>query len=157
MLDLLKDYSVQDIFIFIVLLALSLKGCVSFFDWIGKRLHRAIDKAEKPDRLQKDIEQSTQEIEELKKSLEEITKMIHMLIDSDKDAIKAFITKEHHLFCYEKGWIDDYSLDCIERRYSHYEDQGGNSFIKNLVMQLRRLPRRASAYEKEQQHVEDET
>ena len=51
MLDLLKDYSVQDIFIFIVLLALSLKGCVSFFDWIGKRLHRAIDKAEKPDRL----------------------------------------------------------------------------------------------------------
>jgi hypothetical protein len=36
---------------------------------------------------------------------------------SDKDSIKAFITKEHHYFCYEKGWIDDYNLDCLEKRF----------------------------------------
>ena len=65
-----------------------------------------------------------------------------MLIDSDKDAIKAFITQRHHHYVYEKGWIDDYSLDCIERRYVHYNDQGGNSFIGNLMSELREIPRR---------------
>lgn len=63
-----------------------------------------------------------------------------MLIDSDKDAIKSYITKEHHYFCYQVGWIDDFSLDCLEKRYQHYEDQGGNSFIGGLMHDLRTLP-----------------
>ena len=44
-------------------------------------------------------------------------------MNSDKDAIKAFITREHHYFCYQKKWIDDYSLDCIEKRYEHYKEE----------------------------------
>ena len=61
-------------------------------------------------------------IDLLKKLLTIILKLIHLLIASDKDAIKAFITREHHYFVYQKGWIDDYSLDCVEQRYQHYED-----------------------------------
>jgi hypothetical protein len=64
-----------------------------------------------------------------------------MLIDSDKDDIKAFITREHHYFCYQKGWVDDYSLDCVERRYAHYEQEGGNSFVEDLMKDLRKLPK----------------
>ena len=37
-------------------------------------------------------------------------------------------------------WIDDYSLDCIERRYKHYIDEGGNSFIGQLMIEIRKLP-----------------
>ncbi len=54
--------------------------------------------------------------------LNELSKKIDMLVDSDKDAIKSYITKEHHYFCYQVGWIDDFSLDCLEKRYQHYED-----------------------------------
>jgi hypothetical protein len=46
-----------------------------------------------------------------------ILEQIKNLTKSDRDAIKAYITKEHHHFCYEAGWIDDYNLDCIERRF----------------------------------------
>ena len=53
-----------------------------------------------------------------------------MLIESDKDSIRSYITKEHHYFYGEQQWIDNFSLDCIERRFKHYEDEGGNSFIK---------------------------
>ena len=54
--------------------------------------------------------------------LKELSTKIDMLIDSDKDAIKSYITKEHHYYCYQVGWIDDFSLDCLEKRYQHYED-----------------------------------
>jgi hypothetical protein len=49
-------------------------------------------------------------------------KILELLTNSDKDAIKSFITKEHHYFCYKLGYIDDYSMDAIERRYSHYKE-----------------------------------
>ena len=64
-----------------------------------------------------------------------------MLIHSDKDAIKSYITRQHHYFCYDKRWIDDFSLDCIERRYQHYTEEGGNSFIAGFIEELRSLPK----------------
>lgn len=66
-----------------------------------------------------------------------------MLIDSDKDDIKSYITREHHYFCYQIGWIDDFSLDCLEKRYRHYADEGGNSFIEGFMDELRALPKQA--------------
>ena len=39
------------------------------------------------------------------------------------------------------GWIDDFSLDCLERRYQHYADEGGNSFIEGFMEELRALPK----------------
>ena len=73
---------------------------------------------------------------------------VDMLTASDKDAIKAFITREHHYFCYQKGWIDDYSLDCLERRYQHYVEEEGNSFVGQLMEEIRALPRQEPKEEK---------
>ena len=81
-------------------------------------------------------------------TLDQLTKKVNMLIDSDKDDIKAYITRRHHYFMYQKGWIDDYSLDCIEKRYSHYQDEGGNSFIGSLMQQIRDLPKKKIEEEK---------
>lgn len=72
--------------------------------------------------------------------LDKLSTKIDMLIDSDKDAIKSFITEKHHHYCYKVGYIDDFSLDCIEKRFKHYSDQGGNSFIENFMKELRALP-----------------
>lgn len=63
---------------------------------------------------------------------------LQMLIESDKDDIKSFIVSQHHFFI-RQGWIDDYSLDVIEKRYSHYVDEGGNSYIKKLMGEIRKL------------------
>ena len=141
MVDLLEKFTLQDIVLMLVMFALAFKGCITFFDWCWKRIRKEVDKANKPNELEKDLEANTHEIEQLQNSLNEVTKMVLLLLESDKDDIKAFITREHHYFCYQKGWIDDYSLDCIERRYNHYKDQGGNSFIQNLMTEIRALPR----------------
>ena len=66
-----------------------------------------------------------------------------MLIDSDKDDIKADLTRIHHFYCYTQKWIDDYTLECCERRFSHYEKEGGNTFIEGFMKELRTLPKKS--------------
>ena len=147
MLDLFQTYSVQQILIFIIFLAIAIKGVVSFIDWIGNRLKKFVYKTDYPDRLQSDIQKQSQEINQLKIALDEIISMVNMLIESDKDSIKAYITEKHHIYVYQQKSIDDYTLDCIEKRYTHYKDEGGNSFVKQLMDELRGLPRKSFSNE----------
>jgi hypothetical protein len=70
-----------------------------------------------------------------------LTEKVDLLIASDKDAIKSYITEQYHYFVEQKGWIDDFSLDCLEKRFSHYLEENGNSFVESLMNQIRNLPR----------------
>ena len=141
MLELLQKFSIENIFIFIILLASATKGLITFFDWTKERFQKAVSQSNESFNVKKNIKEHEHQIYQLKSSIQQINKLIRLLIESDKDDIKAFITRQHHYFVYQKGWIDDYSLDCIEQRYSHYENQGGNSFIASLMKELRALPK----------------
>ena len=141
MLDLLDKFTPVEIIIFIVMLAIAFKKIADFLDWMA-------DKIKKRDLFKKGEyteEQRNRQIDETLASLSGVLKnlseKVDILMNSDKDAIKAFITKEHHYFCYQKKWIDDYSLDCIEHRYDHYKEENGNSFISGLMEELRALPK----------------
>lgn len=160
MLDLLSRYSVSEILIFLVTFALAIKGTVSFYDWGIERLRKIFkkenDQESEMNTIHKRLAKGNKNFEILsenqkifEKALLDITEKINLLIESDKDDIKSYITKEHHTFCYDKEWIDDYSLDCIERRYSHYKEEGGNSFVKDLMEELRRLPKHPPLKEEE--------
>lgn len=149
---LLKAYSLQDILIFMVLLAIAIKGAISFFDWAKERLGRVYKKEYAETKTQEDLDAKLQQesvaIQKLEKNqaemmtaMEELSNKIDALIDSDKDDIKSFLVKEHHYFCYQRGWIDDYSLDCCEKRYKHYVQEGGNSFIEDMMNEIRDLPK----------------
>lgn len=150
--DLITNYSIQDILLFLTIFGLAVKGVVSFWDWAIERVRKIFkkenDQIQQKENIQKQIDNLKISIEnltiaqnKLEESTNNISKNINMLIDSDKDDIKAYITKEHHYFCYQLKWIDDHSLDCIEKRYNHYEQEGGNSFIKDLMFEIRNLPK----------------
>lgn len=149
---LLKAYSLQDILIFMVLLAIAIKGAISFFDWAKERLGRVYKKEYAETKTQEDLDAKLQQesvaIQKLEKNqaemmiaMEKLSNKIDVLIDSDKDDIKSFLVKEHHYFCYQRGWVDDYSLDCCEKRYKHYVQEGGNSFIEDMMNEIRDLPK----------------
>ena len=142
MVQLFTNYSLSEIVLFIIILAIGIKKLIQFIDWYKKRTSQAVHQAEKPVELEQTIDKHEQQLSEIKKQLSEIKQAINLLIESDKDDIKQSITKEHHYFCYQVGSIDDYSLDCLERRYSHYTDEGGNSFVKTLMEQIRMLPKK---------------
>ncbi len=151
MLELLAAYSVSEIIMFVVMLAIAIKEVVSFCDWAIGRLKKTFNKGVQEDKekegLGNRLEKEDKKIEELAKNQKQtckylalIAKKVDLLIDSDKNDIKTWITEQHHFFCYEKKWIDDYSLDGIEKRYKNYKDENGNSYVSKLMKDLRALP-----------------
>lgn len=145
MKELLETYSIQEIIFFIVLLATALKGGLSWIDWAKERLGAKIEKVNEQNKvkenLRSDMEKLTKEQREISEKIDKIVQVVDLLKESDKDDIKAWITREHHYFVYQLGYIDDFNLDCIEKRYTHYKDEGGNSFIAALMEEIRALPK----------------
>lgn len=151
MLDLLTKYSVEEILIFIVMLALAIKGCISFYDWGKERLEKSFGRKnnikdehnkiyEEINKNKDNVNQLAKNQEDMKNQLNKMMESINLLISSDKDDIKSWITEKHHYFCYQKQSIDDYSLDCMEKRFKHYTEENGNSFVADLMEDVRNLP-----------------
>lgn len=143
--SVLKDFPISEILLCIVGVLILIKWGVEYFDWGHKRTK---DKYDQETEHKKDIEdinerlnQNSEDIKMLIEMQKQQNKRIELLIDSDKDDIKAFITKEYHYFVERVGWIDDYSLDCLEKRFLHYQDENGNSFAEDLMSEIRRLPK----------------
>lgn len=134
-MQMLENFSLSEIIVFTILFVLALKECISIIDWFKQRNQKFFyENHQKPEQLEKTVQ-------ELKDAMQKLTKNVDMLIQSDKDAIKSFIVKQHHFFCYEKKEIDLQNLDCIEKRYNHYKEEGGNSYIETLMKDLRELPK----------------
>lgn len=137
MLDLFKNYSLTDISIFVVMLSLAIKGIVDFYDWAKNRIQHPLDVRYNNKEMQKKVLET---LESHNAEIDKMSKAINILIESDKDDIKAWITQQHHYFCYELGYIDDYNLQCIEARYIHYKEEDGNTFIDGFMKDIRNLP-----------------
>lgn len=152
MLQLLESFSLTHIIIMIILIVLAAKEIIDFIDWMKGKLSNHDDEVqaekdekEKMDKRVTKLEHGQTEvltaISNLTDNVEVLADNVDLLISSDRDAIKAFITSQHHFLCYEQKWIDDYTLDCIEKRYNHYVEEHGNSFIEQLMNEIRELPK----------------
>ena len=146
MTTLLSSYSITQIILFIVVFSLAIKGVIDFLDWAKGKMKVAYDKKKTEEDSEKSVTERIDNLEssikDIADSVSKVTDKVDLLLESDKDAIKAYITREHHYFCYQKKWIDDYSLDCLERRYDHYIEEHGNSFIEQLMSEVRALPKK---------------
>lgn len=142
LIQLLKQFDITTFLTFAIVLALAAKGVIIFFDWVKERLMKMFNKQTKKQRQIEQLRQQEKAIKELKGNMESIQSKMNLLIESDKDDIKAWITEKHHFYCYQQKYIDDYTLDCLEKRFSHYEVEGGNSFVHNLMEELRALPKK---------------
>ena len=152
MLELLGAYSLTQIITFIVLLAIAIKEGITLVIWFKDLFKKKINddmkntvatkkQNEQIDNIKENMQILIDNQEKIFKEMELFKQQLEMIIESDKDDIKSWITEKHHFYCFERKWIDDYSMDCIEKRYGHYKDEGGNSFIKELMNELRSLPK----------------
>lgn len=150
--SVLKDFPISEILLCIVGVLVLVKWIIEYFDWGHKRTKDKYDQeAERKKNIEDINEKLNQNSEDIKmliemqkqqnEKIEQQNLRIELLIDSDKDDIKAFITEKYHYFVEVKGWIDDYSLDCLERRFQHYKDENGNSFVADLMSEIKRLPK----------------
>lgn len=159
---LLTSYSINEILLVLVIAAIAIKQLITFFDWAKKRTKQSLDKDSEPEIIKEKLDKFINicldeikrldqirdvEIARLEQNEGNIQQLITVLDDklnrlvlSDRDDIKSWITAQHHFFM-EKGQIDYYSLDCINRRYEHYKAQGGNTFVDDLMTEINSLPK----------------
>ena len=79
-------------------------------------------------------------LENIKSRMSSAEERLTDLTISDMHDIKSWIVEQYHKFYNEQGWIDAFSAETIDRRYSDYKKEGGNSYIKELIDRLHSLP-----------------
>ena len=154
MIELLETVSLSELFIILVLFALALKELISLGDFFWGKVKSIFNREQKEDNQIKSIEeilaehekvsieirnQNKEEVNKILEQLESQQKILNLLVESDKDDIKGWIVQQYHFFT-AKGSIDDFSRDTIEKRASHYFKEGGNSYIEDILAQIRQLP-----------------
>ena len=158
MIDLLSKYDTTQVIIFIALVVIAIKSVWDMIDYFKNKYKEKFNKDYEQIESQKAIEkyylegkdqhQETLKVYErlenqlnkIENSVEKLSNKVNKLTESDMHDIKQFIVREHHYFV-SKGWIDDYSLDSIMLRYEDYKEEGGNSYIKTLVEEIKALPK----------------
>ena len=161
MLELLSAFSVHQILIFSFMLILAIRGCIDTFAYFKKLYHEKFDhdynSLQKEDDFKKfqkhteeclaeymkqsealifQVKEATQDFET---KIEQIEKRLTDLTSYSKNDIKAWLVETHHK-CMKDGYIDDFTKDLIERRFTDYQKLGGNSYAETLVQELRTLP-----------------
>ena len=164
MVNLLNTFTIEQIIMAVVLIALAIKGIVDYMKWIKdknkekfeegykqKQKDEILDKYEEVNAdMQKRMANCYSSIEgkidqladSMSKRMNGMEEQLKILTDSDMHDIKSWIVEKHHTYI-KKGWIDDFSMDLVEKRYSDYVKEGGNSYIHNLVEELRTLPHKS--------------
>ena len=146
--ELLARFELTDIIIMLTLLIIGVVELIKAIDWLRARFRKSFDEE---NTLKEEVEDLNKFYEEKKvvdegfakvnERIDKICDLVDMLVESDKESIKAYITERHHFFVQERKWIDYHSMDCLERRFSIYEREHGNSFVEDLMNDLRQLPK----------------
>lgn len=134
MLELLATYSLKEIAVFLVLFLLAVKEGITIWDFFKDRKKLMVEHEE-------DRKANKESVDALISQMKTVDNTLNVLIESDKDDIKSWLVdKLNYYKDHPEKQIDAYSMDTIEKRFKHYKDEGGNSYIENDVMvQLRKL------------------
>lgn len=161
MLKLFETYSFSQILVFTIMLSVAVKGVTDFVEWIKDKYEKKFNKdhlaLNKEEELKRSYEVGQKHYEEIlgynrrletkmdiiaktmREKIEKIESQLTQLTESDMHDIKGWIVEKHHHLI-KKGWVDDFTMDTLERRYSDYIAEDGNSYVAGLMAELRALP-----------------
>ena len=154
MIELLTTFNITTV---VLILLIAIPAIVNFIKWCkntwqerekfkkdniakGREMEAAAEaeeaRLEKGEARMADLEEAVKELKDIAARQE---KMITLLINSDELDIKCWIKMQHEKWV-PKGCIDSQTLDLLEARYAIYTAEGGNSWAKKLMDELRALP-----------------
>lgn len=150
MLEILSTYTIAQLLVILVGVGLLIKGIWDLVDFFIKKIKNHYDKSQQGEITRKEIFEQVEKVSDkinkiveeqsiIKGKIDDQQEFLDLLIESDKDQLKSLIVNRYHHFI-AKGWIDDFSMDSLEKNFQHYEDEGGNSYVHDLMVELRKLP-----------------
>jgi len=130
-MELLATYSIEQIILFCIGIAMAGKKLLELVDYYKNRGKKVYEE-------QSHIEASLAQIATLAENIDKINKRLDLLTESDKDDIRSWIVEKYNYYkANPDEKIDSYIMDTIERRFNHYQTEGGNSYISSIVEELR--------------------
>ena len=85
------------------------------------------------------MSKTEKDVKDLTKLIQQQAELIELLVQSDELNIKSWIKEQHERWI-PRQCIDSQTLDLLEQRYAIYTKEGGNSWAKKLMDELRALP-----------------
>ena len=77
-------------------------------------------------------------LKQILEKVNSIEQQVDVLTASDMDDIRSWIVDKHKYYKNHKENIDNFTMDCLEKRFSHYKEEGGNSYVTGLMEDLRK-------------------
>lgn len=123
-----------------------IKGVQFFKGLKDKQVDQKVEEKQQEIDIQAEFQKLHGRLDQIDSRLDEFGKRMAVaeerltdLTISDMHDIKSWIVEQYHKFYIHQGWIDAFSAETIDRRYSDYKKEGGNSYIGNLMDQLHTL------------------
>lgn len=142
MFDLLNEISklgTINFLIIMVVVALAIKEGISLVKFFKEYLKEKFFDKKNNENLYNEIQKINTSINEIKKQQQKNQECIDILMQSDIDDIRSWIVSQYNYYKNPDTILDDYMMDCIEKRFACYEKEGGNSYVHTLVAELRKF------------------
>lgn len=130
MLQLLQAYGIQGIIVFVFMLAVAIKQLIELISYFKKKRDESYQTDHKD-------QQQDETIAKVVKLVGKLTTEMDLLIQSDKDSIKSWIVERYNHFKRHPEELDQMQWDLLNKRYQHYKDEGGNSYIEDVMAKLK--------------------
>ena len=163
MIEFLTTYNLTNIIVFLIGFFVALQGGWNLYDFFKNKYNLKFDKDYRRKREKETLRKNDQDFKDqfeemvqlcgelenkinilsdtLESKFSQLDNQIDRLKESDMLDIKQSIVKDYHYFVEEQKWIDDFSLDVLELRFKKYKEEGGNSYIEELMSEIRHLPK----------------
>lgn len=131
-MEIFQQFTIEEIITLLVFLCSSIYGLITALSTLTQKATNYINGKVRD--KQEEIEQSL-----LPSKIDEIERVLSILLESDKCRIRGEIVKQHDYHMRE-GYIDLYNLDYLQKQANCYFEEGGNSYIHDLMEDLSNLP-----------------
>lgn len=136
MSELLKTFDITTIILVLFMTAIAVREVFELYHYFYDKIY---GRYEKQDNERDTIANLTTTLDSVSQQVKDIDKKINVLQASDKDSIKSWIVALYHKYKENPKEFGAMQMDLLERRYGHYKDQGGNSYIDQLMEDLRTI------------------
>ncbi len=150
--SLFSQHSLEELIVLIVLILVATQGIWKilefFFDKFEIHTGKKIDGIKWKEQLTESLSDIGEKINQLfeqnkttHEKQEQLENTVSLLQERMQENTRSYLIDAHHRFCYNLKKIDDLNLESLERRYLYYKSSGGDTFIDNLMNEIRELPR----------------
>ena len=137
--NLLNTFDLKTIILVLFLFAVGARELIQLYRYFRMRIYGRFETQDNEKETMDNMEKSMQSV---LMELKDIDKKLTLLQVSNRDSIKSWILMSYQKYKENNAQLDSMQMDLLERRYQHYKEQGGNSYIDEIMEELRSIYRK---------------